>query len=103
MSNTKNSALERISLFEQINNYKPVASGGKWNNTVGGPVADKIAFQSKYKFVLALENASHPGYLTEKFAQAAQSNAVPIYTGETQVSAVSLIPKRLSTVTPFHQ
>ena len=88
MSNTKNSALERISLFEQINNYKPVASGGKWNNTVGGPVADKIAFQSKYKFVLALENASHPGYLTEKFAQAAQSNAVPIYWGDPSISSI---------------
>lgn len=82
MSNTKDSADIRIRLFEALNCYKAIASGGKWKNTTGGPVVDKIAFQSKYKFVLALENASHPGYLTEKFAEAAQSNAIPIYWGD---------------------
>tara|TARA_A100001015_G_C14975351_1_gene707006 strand:- start:1241 stop:1783 length:543 start_codon:yes stop_codon:yes gene_type:complete len=66
--------------------YKQVDSGGKWKNNVGGPVADKIEFQSKYKFVLAIENYSHPGYLTEKFAQAAQSNAVPIYWGDPTIA-----------------
>ena len=86
MSNTKNSAEIRTHLFEALNRYKPVASGGKWNNTVGGPVVDKLAFQSKYKFVLALENASHPGYLTEKFAEAAQSNAIPIYWGDPTIA-----------------
>ena len=82
MSNTKNSAPEREQLFSALSAYHPVASGGKWRNNVGGPVADKIAFQSAYKFVLAIENASSPGYLTEKFAQAAQSDAVPIYWGD---------------------
>jgi hypothetical protein len=82
MSNTKNSAPEREKIFNALCEYKQVDSGGKWKNNVGGPVADKIEFQSKYKFVLAIENYSHPGYLTEKFAQAAQSNAVPIYWGD---------------------
>lgn len=82
MSNTKNSAPERTVVFEALSAYKPIASGGKWRNNVGGPVVDKIAFQSKYKFVLAVENSSTPGYLTEKFAQAAQSNTVPIYWGD---------------------
>ncbi|MGC6505455.1 MAG: glycosyltransferase family 10 domain-containing protein [Coraliomargaritaceae bacterium] len=82
MSNTKNSAPEREQIFEALNTYKPVASGGKWRNTVGGPVPDKIAFQSNYKFALAIENHSAPGYLTEKFAQAAQANAIPIYWGD---------------------
>tara|TARA_B110000037_G_scaffold114878_1_gene132054 strand:- start:5034 stop:6008 length:975 start_codon:yes stop_codon:yes gene_type:complete len=86
MSNTKNSALERIQIFDAISAYKPVASGGKWRNNVGGPVEDKIAFQSAYKFVLAIENDSSPGYLTEKFAQAAESNAVPIYWGDPSIS-----------------
>ncbi|NCG11342.1 MAG: hypothetical protein GWP33_09745, partial [Alphaproteobacteria bacterium] len=86
MSNTKNSAPEREQLVEAINQYKPVALGGKWRNNVGGPVEDKIAFQSNYKFVLAIENHSAPGYLTEKFAQAAQSNAVPIYWGDTTIT-----------------
>jgi hypothetical protein len=82
MSNTKNSAPEREKIFNTLCEYKQVDSGGKWKNNVGDPVADKIEFQSKYKFVLAIENYSHPGYLTEKFAQAAQSNAVPIYWGD---------------------
>lgn len=86
MSNTKNSAPEREQIFDAIHAYKPVASGGKWRNTVGGPVPDKITFQSDYKFALAIENHSAPGYLTEKFAQAAQSNAVPIYWGDPTIT-----------------
>ena len=86
MSNTKNSASERELFVDALNIYKPVALGGKWRNNVGGPVKDKIAFQSDYKFVLAIENHSAPGYLTEKFAQAAQSNAVPIYWGDTTIT-----------------
>ena len=86
MSNTKNSASEREQFVDALNIYKPVAMGGKWRNNVGGPVKDKIAFQSDYKFVLAIENHSAPGYLTEKFAQAAQSNAVPIYWGDPTIT-----------------
>ncbi|MGB0419385.1 MAG: glycosyltransferase family 10 domain-containing protein [Opitutales bacterium] len=86
MSNTKDSAKERIDVFEALTKYKQVDSGGKWRNNVGGPVDDKIVFQSKYKFALAIENASHPGYLTEKFAQAAQSNCVPIYWGDPTIT-----------------
>lgn len=82
MSNLTDSAPERTRIFDLLSAYKPVHSGGKWRNNVGGPVADKIAFQSKYKFVIAFENSSTPGYLTEKFSQAAQSNAVPIYWGD---------------------
>jgi len=86
MSNTKNSAPERETIFTAISKYKRVDCGGRWNNNMGGPVDDKIAFQSNYKFVLAIENYSHPGYLTEKFAQAAQSNAVPIYWGDPTIT-----------------
>jgi alpha(1,3/1,4) fucosyltransferase len=88
MSNTKNSAPERIDLFDALSKYKTVHSGGRWNNNVGGRVADKIAFQSAHKFVIAFENCSHPGYMTEKFPQAAQSNAVPIYWGDPDIEKV---------------
>ena len=86
MSNTKNSAPQRENIFNALSEYKRVDCGGRWNNNVGGPVEDKIAFQSNYKFVLAIENYSHPGYLTEKFAQAAQSNAIPIYWGDPTIA-----------------
>jgi hypothetical protein len=82
MSNTTNSAEERIRIFDLLSAYKPVNSGGRWRNNVGGRVTNKLAFQSKHKFVIAFENCSHPGYLTEKFAEAAAANAVPIYWGD---------------------
>jgi hypothetical protein len=86
MSNVRDSADERVRLFDAVSRYKPVDSGGRWRNNVGGPIADKLPFQSGYKFVLAIENSSTPGYLTEKFAEAAQANAVPIYWGDPTVA-----------------
>jgi hypothetical protein len=86
MSNERDSADQRVRLFEALSRYKPVDSGGRWRNNVGGPVEDKLAFQKNYKFVLAVENSSTPGYLTEKFAEAAQANAVPIYWGDPTVA-----------------
>ena len=86
MSSTRDSAPERTTVFEALSRYKPVSSGGKWNNNVGGPVPKKLAFQSSHKFVLAIENCSYPGYLTEKFSEAAQANAVPIYWGDPTIA-----------------
>jgi hypothetical protein len=86
MSNVRDSADERVRLFEALSRYKTLDSGGRWRNNVGGPVDDKLAFQKNYKFVLAIENSSTPGYLTEKFAEAAQADAVPIYWGDPTVA-----------------
>lgn len=88
VSNLDDSASERIEIFDRLNHYKPVQSGGRWRNNTGGRVADKIAFQSKSRFVIAFENNSHPGYLTEKFAEAAQSNAIPVYWGDPGVASL---------------
>ncbi len=85
MSNTKNSAGERERIFDLLSAYKQVDSGGRWRNNVGGCVPDKLLFQSNYKFVIAFENCSSPGYLTEKFSQAAAANAVPIYWGDPDI------------------
>jgi hypothetical protein len=88
LSNIDDSAPERIEIFERLSEYKTVRSGGRWRNNTGGAVADKIAFQSQARFVIAFENQSRPGYLTEKFAEAAQSNAIPIYWGDPGVASV---------------
>lgn len=82
MSNTTRSDDIRCRIFEELNRYKPVSSGGLWRNNVGGRVKNKIAFQKSHKFVIAFENCSYPGYLTEKFTDAAASDAVPIYWGD---------------------
>jgi len=85
MSNTKNSASERIEIFDRLNAYKNVRSGGRWRNNTGGPIKDKLAFQRRHKFAIAFENNSHPGYITEKFAEAAQAGAIPIYWGDPDI------------------
>jgi len=88
MSNTRDSAPEREQIFDLLCRYKKVNSGGAWRNNVGGRVKDKLAFQSRHKFVIAFENSSWPGYLTEKFAQAAAANAVPIYWGDPGIDEI---------------
>lgn len=76
----------RQRIVELLNAYKPVAMGGRWMNNVGGPVADKLAFQARHKFAIAFENSSTPGYLTEKLPQAFTSQAVPIYWGDSEAA-----------------
>ncbi len=78
----------RTRIFDLLSEYKQVNSGGRWRNNVGGRVPDKQEFQSKHKFVIAFENCSHTGYLTEKFADAAASNAVPIYWGDPNIGKI---------------
>ena len=82
MSNVSNSSNEREEIFYELNAYKVVYSGGKWNNNIGGPVKDKFEFISKAKFNIAFENLSQPGYLTEKLLDAFSANTIPIYWGD---------------------
>ena len=37
---------------------------------------------SKYKFVIAMEHAKVPGYLTEKIINAYEAQSIPIYWGD---------------------
>ena len=67
--------------YERLSKYKPVASGGRWRNNVGGPVGDKLAFLRNYKFNIAFENSSFPGYTTEKIMEAFVAQTLPIYYG----------------------
>jgi alpha(1,3/1,4) fucosyltransferase len=71
----------RIQFFEKLSKYKKVDSGGKHLNNIGGPVADKRAFVRKYKFSLAFENSSFPGYTTEKILEPMQEYSMPLYWG----------------------
>ena len=75
----------RMEIWQKLAEYKPVASGGRYNNNVGGPVANKVEFQKKYKFSLAAENTKGDGYITEKILESFASNTVPIYYGDPTV------------------
>jgi len=72
----------RNEFFRRLSRYKPVSSGGKVLNTLGHRVADKRAFLAEHRFTIAFENESHPGYTTEKIAEAMLADSVPIYWGD---------------------
>lgn len=78
----------RRQLFEALSQYKQVESGGRWMNNIGGPVEDKIAFESEHKFSIACENSSHPGYTTEKIVEAFAAHTIPIYWGDPEICRV---------------
>lgn len=50
-------------------------------NNIGGPAPKKLDFISDYKFVIAFENSSFPGYTTEKIFEGMLVNSIPIYWG----------------------
>ena len=76
---------ERDLMYKALNEVLPVDSGGKYRNNVGGPVADKVAFEKAYRFTLAFENSSMNGYTTEKILQAFAGDTIPIYWGSPDV------------------
>ena len=77
---------KRLAFFESLSKRRPVDSGGRAINNVGGPVADKIAFLENYRFNLAFENYSAPGYTTEKLFHAFEAGCVPLYLGNPDVA-----------------
>ncbi len=80
------SSPERNQFFDCLSAYKHVASGGRFRNNVGGPVADKLEFLKGFRFSIAFENCSHPGYATEKIVQAFGAGNIPIYWGDPQIA-----------------
>jgi len=75
----------REEFFHLLNEYKQVDSGGRHLNNLGYYVGDKRTFQHDYKFSIAFENSSTPGYITEKITDAYAANTIPIYWGNPDV------------------
>jgi hypothetical protein len=71
----------RIKFLDKLSKYKPVDCGGAVRNNIGYRVGDKISFLKPYKFNIAFENESFPGYTSEKIVQAFMGDTVPIYWG----------------------
>lgn len=89
-------AQERIRFFKLLSKYKRIDSFGKvLNNTAGVEgSADRMNVDWKkyrrdflvpYKFSIAFEHESHPGYVTEKILYAMLTNAIPIYWGNSEI------------------
>ena len=76
----------RNDFFLQLSKYKHIDSGGRTLNNIGYYVGDKADFIKDYKFVIAFENESHPGYTTEKIYEPFIVNSIPIYWGNPLVN-----------------
>lgn len=75
----------RAIFYDRLSHYKPIASGGRYKNNIGGAVKDKQEFLSKYKFNIAFENSSYDGYTTEKIVDAFAARVIPIYYGDPHI------------------
>ena len=70
--------------FERLSAYKRVDSAGRFRNNVGFDLPTsraKMDFMSAYKFSIVFENASYPGYTSEKICDAMVADTIPIYWG----------------------
>ncbi|TDQ19583.1 glycosyl transferase family 10 (putative fucosyltransferase) [Algoriphagus boseongensis] len=85
---------ERNKIFKKLSSYALVDSGGRVLNNVGGPVPDKIEFMRPYKFCIAYENSSYPGYVTEKIMDCFIAGCIPIYWGSPCIEK-DFNPKRI--------
>ena len=86
---------KRNELFAALNTYKKVDAAGPLFNNIGyilprgaDAAKNKDDFMRGYKFNLCPENASYPGYVTEKLFHAFYSGTVPIYWGDPAVNAI---------------
>lgn len=83
----------REAFFRALSRYKPVDAPGRSMNNMPGidPVPGRIDWKSKveflraYKFVIAFESGSRPGYNTEKLSDAIEADCVPIYWGDPEI------------------
>jgi hypothetical protein len=79
----------RQRFFEALSRYKKVHAAGKALNNIGRTLpfeaSAKHEFLSRYKFYMAFENVSVPGYTTEKIVEAMCARCVPIYWGNPRV------------------
>jgi alpha(1,3/1,4) fucosyltransferase len=76
----------RNRLFRKLSKYKQVDAAGRLFNNIGGRLGPggfkKLDFIRPYKFTIAFENESHPGYTTEKVYEAMLVDTLPIYWGD---------------------
>ena len=77
----------RVPLFNEISMYDRVDAAGSLLNNMGqripgrGDQKPKVDFISEYRFTIAAENSSFPGYTTEKLLHPLSIGSIPIYWG----------------------
>lgn len=86
----------RDEFFHLLSRYKRVDSVGQHLNNLREPIGDpyqgawyetKVKYQRKFKFTIAFDNSSVPGYTTEKITHAFLANTIPIYWGNPNIAS----------------
>ena len=72
----------RIKFINELNNYKRIDMGGKYNNNIGRAIENKIEFLKSYKFSISMENTEGNGYISEKIVDSFLAGTIPIYYGD---------------------
>jgi len=82
----------RNELFKALNAGTSVDANGSLYNTTGFKLPREhgkyIEALSEYKFVIACENSSAPGYNTEKIVHALMAGSVPLYWGDPLIGSI---------------
>lgn len=85
----------RDEFFHKLSRYKFVHSAGNHlrnaTYTTSAPYAgdwwvEKVNYQREFRFTIAFENSSSPGYTTEKIVHALAAETIPIYWGDPLVA-----------------
>lgn len=73
----------RTHIFEEINNYKKVDSGGIWKKNINYNIekgeTNKYNWIKNYKFNICCESILDKGYITEKIFECLICGCIPIY------------------------
>lgn len=82
---------KRLDFVPKLYRYKPIDCAGRIYNNVPlvpgrGDQIYKINFLKDYKFNVAFENSSYPGYCTEKIINSMFAGCIPIYWGDPKVT-----------------
>jgi hypothetical protein len=91
VSNAKRAKTQkRVEFFQRLCKYKKVDSAGAAFNNIGRRIpagqTHKLDFLRPYKFNIAFENGSTPGYTTEKLTDAMWARCLPIYWGNPRIA-----------------
>ncbi|MES2446447.1 MAG: glycosyltransferase family 10 [Bacteroidota bacterium] len=95
----------REEFFRQLSKYKKIDAPGKSMNNMppideqykGNTWEIKRKFLTPYKFTIAFESYSYPGYQTEKLYDAMRMNTIPIYCGDPKVGETFNLKSFLNT------
>ncbi len=77
----------RVEFFNKLSAYKRVDSGGRLMNNVGGPVADKLAFQASRKFAISFLNEINYTAQDRPLTEFA-SRTMPIFWGNPDIGEI---------------